>query len=112
MIVKIASKNDFVKIGKILYKSCSCVQGYRALVGGSTFSVVYSKDPPEAGEKKFYQVVVRVSEDVRKVIKQNWIGRGTEWLSGAITAMALEQVWDSVGPAYTGININIDRSII
>ena len=28
------------------------------------------------------------------------------WLSGAITAMALEQVWDSVGPAAdTGINI-------
>ena len=27
------------------------------------------------------------------------------WLSGAITAMALEQVWDSAGPADTGINI-------
>ena len=29
------------------------------------------------------------------------------WLSGAITAMALEQVWDSAGPADKGININI-----
>ena len=27
------------------------------------------------------------------------------WLSGAITAMALEQVWDSAEPVNTGINI-------
>ena len=31
------------------------------------------------------------------------------WLSGAITVMALEQVWDSAGPADTGINININN---
>ena len=39
---------------------------------GSTFSVVYCKSPPsEGGEKKFHQVVLRVSEDIRKVIKSN-----------------------------------------
>ena len=32
------------------------------------------------------------------------------WLSGAITAMALEQVGDSPGPAHTGININVNRT--
>ena len=30
------------------------------------------------------------------------------WLSGTIKAMALKQVWDSAGPADTGINININ----
>ena len=34
------------------------------------------------------------------------------WLSGAITAMALEQVWDSAGPADTGINININMLLL
>ena len=33
------------------------------------------------------------------------------WLSGAITAMAFEQVWDSAGPADTGINININNGV-
>ena len=65
-VKQFASKDDFVE--KVMNQNPEI----KALVeAGSTFSVVYSKDPPDTGDKKFYQVVVRVSEEVRKVIKQN-----------------------------------------
>ena len=38
---------------------------------GSTFSVVYCKSPTDECEKKYHQVVLRVSEDIRKVIRSN-----------------------------------------
>ena len=41
---------------------------------GSTFSIVYSKDPKSNNNvdgRKFYQVVARVSDDIRKAIRSN-----------------------------------------
>ena len=36
---------------------------------GSEFSIVYTKSP--GGENKYHQVVARVSEEIRKAIKEN-----------------------------------------
>ena len=41
---------------------------------GSEFSIVFAKEPRESGsngKKEYYQVVARVSEDIRKVMKSS-----------------------------------------
>ena len=58
-MVKIKSKNP--KIQQLIDKE-------------STFSIVYSKDPNNDNNgdgRKFYLVVARVSNDIRKAIKSN-----------------------------------------
>ena len=43
--------------------------------GGSEFSIVFSKEPKDAGPntrgKKFYQIVARVSDDIRHILKKS-----------------------------------------
>ena len=68
-VKEFSSKEEFVQ--KVMNQN----EDIKTLVeAGSTFSVVYSKSPPNntnSEAKKYHQIVARVSEDVQKVIRTN-----------------------------------------